>query len=759
MKNSNRTAEVRRARPRLPMTFSGVLALGIFTATAQQIAPAAPAFAEQTDSGQPVTAEGNPSLQVERDWVDNRWSRTDAGQFIASNIELSGGRIAKGLSIKIGNDEGAICFDTASCTLRAGWLGGFLRFSPARFGLIQAPRIAGEIMFATPNGPGWIGTSNRYTGLHLNGKRTVLEYTVDEMRVLDSPWLENHRDLKVFTRSLELAPCQRELKLVVAPRRAEISGPRSAGAIITQPTNVLAVAAVGAGVRLANEDSGLAVVFPPHAIPLSVKLLLWTGDRGLLPKFDELANAASEPEALSTLLQPGTARWWPELNTVGQRGIDTDILAVDTLTVPYENPWNALMFLAGVDFTPDGTAYVCTIHGDVWRVRGIDDSLRGLRWNRFATGLFQALGLKVRDGQVFVLGRDQITRLHDLNGDGEADFYENFCNLIETAPGHNYVTCLERDNAGNFYYVDPRGVHRISSDGRRKETLATGFRNPNGLGVSPDGAIITVAPQQGEWTPSSALCEIRAQGYYGHGGPKVTQDRPLGYNPPLCWIPHNVDNSSGSQVWVPPGQWGPLGGQMLHLLWGRCGLMLGLRDVVDGVAQGAVVPLPGRFLSGPNRGTFNPRDGHLYIAASTGWQTSAVKEGALQRVRFTGKPIYLPIAWHAHNNGLTLTFAQPLDRATAEDPGSYAIHQWNYRYAPQYGSKDWSVKNPDMEGRDEVSLKSARLLPDGKTVFLEIPGLRPVMQMEIKYNLDSAGGRPLRSQLWLTLNRLDAARQ
>ena len=24
------------------------------------------------------------------------------------------------------------------------------------------------------------------------------------------------------------------------------------------------------------------------------------------------------------------------------------------------------------------------------------------------------------------LGRDQITRLHDENGDGEADFYENF---------------------------------------------------------------------------------------------------------------------------------------------------------------------------------------------------------------------------------------------------------------------------------------------------------------------------------------------
>src|SRR5262249_37502424 len=139
----------------------------------------------------------------------------------------------------------------------------------------------------------------------------------------------------------------------------------------------------------------------------------------------------------------------------------------------------------------------------------------------------------------------------------------------------------------------------------------------------------------------------------------------------------------------------------------------------------------------------------------TGWQTSAVKDGALQRVRFTGQPVQLPIGWHAHSNGLTLTFSQPLARSAAEDPGSYAVQQWNYRYAAQYGSKDWSVANPQKEGRDSVEVKSTRLLPDGRTVFLEMPGLRPLMQMEIKYNLDTAEGKPMRGSLWLTLNKLD----
>jgi hypothetical protein len=297
------------------------------------------------------------------------------------------------------------------------------------------------------------------------------------------------------------------------------------------------------------------------------------------------------------------------------------------------------------------------------------------------------------------------------------------------------------------------------------ETLASGFRNPNGLGVSPDGNIITVAPQQGEWTPSSAIVEIKRGGYYGYGGPKVTPDRPLGYDPVLCWIPHSVDNSSGSQIWVPqrragvppaPADWGPLSGQLLHFSWGRCSTMLVLRDAVDGVPQGATVALPGRFLSGAMRGAFNPRDGHLYVVGSTGWQTSALKDGCFQRVRCTGKPLDVPVAWHAQSNGLTFTFAQPLDRETAEDAGSYGVEQWNYRYAAQYGSKDWSVAHPDQEGRDTVEVRSAKLLADGRTVFLEIPDLKPVMQLQVQYNLNAKEGASMRGKVYATINRVPA---
>ncbi|HEX7652142.1 MAG TPA: heme-binding domain-containing protein, partial [Verrucomicrobiae bacterium] len=338
------------------------------------------------------------------------------------------------------------------------------------------------------------------------------------------------------------------------------------------------------------------------------------------------------------------------------------------------------------------------------------------------------------------------------NKDGEADFYENFCDLIETSRnGHDYVTSLEKDRNGNFYFVDPVGAHRVSPDGSRMETLASGFRNPNGLGVDDSGSIITVAPQQGEWTPSSVICEIRSGGYYGYPGPKTTLERPLGFDPPLCYIPHSIDNSSGSQAWIPVGHWGVLGQQAIHLAWGRCTAMLLLRDTSSSIPQGATVPLPVHFLSGPDRAVFREADDSLYVVGSTGWQTSATKDGCFQRVRLTGKPVDVPVHWRAVEKGLQIASPMALDPKTAADPGSFSLKQWNYRYQAEYGSKDWSVAHPDKTGRDKLEVSAASLSRDGRTITLSA-AIQPVNQMEISYNVDTASGETLRGQLWLTLN-------
>jgi hypothetical protein len=154
------------------------------------------------------------------------------------------------------------------------------------------------------------------------------------------------------------------------------------------------------------------------------------------------------------------------------------------------------------------------------------------------------------------------------------------------------------------------------------------------------------------------------------------------------------------------------------------------------------------------RGAFSPRDGQLYVVGCQGWQTAAARDGSLQRVRWTGRKVALPVSWRAEEHALVLAFNEALDREIAEDTGSYAVQAWNYRYAAQYGSKDWSVAEADREGHDTWEVRAAELAPDGRTVRLEIPALRPVMQFELRFNLETTEAVPAAGELYGTLHHV-----
>jgi putative heme-binding domain-containing protein len=461
-----------------------------------------------------------------------------------------------------------------------------------------------------------------------------------------------------------------------------------------------------------------------------------------------VAPAAEHPLAAWT--HGGPAAWPEVFTTRGTRGT-TRPFAVDTIEAPFDNPWKAPLFFGDHDFTPDGDALLCTMQGDVWCVSGLDEDLASVRWRRVASGLHQALGLVVADGVAHVLGRDQITRLHDLNGDGEADFYECMSNAYRTSPaGHDFTCGLQRDAQGRFYTVSGKqGVLRISADGRQVEVLATGFRNADGLGLSPDG-VVTVPSSEGDWTPASMIAEIRPGGHYGAGGPRDGQTPDL----PLVYLPRGLDNSSGAQVFVPPGRWGPLQGQLLHFSHGAGTAFLVLRDRVDGQPQGAAVPLPIEFRSGSHRGRFHPRDGHLYVSGMGGWGTYTVADGSFQRVRYLEQDegATLPIAMHAHENGVLVTFSRPLEGTFAAEPRSHFAQAWNYRYGAGYGSPEFSTRHPGMPGHDPMAIRAAHVLDDGRSLFLELPDLQPVNQLHLHLGLRP--GQAL--DLFATVHRLAA---
>lgn len=472
-----------------------------------------------------------------------------------------------------------------------------------------------------------------------------------------------------------------------------------------------------------------------------------------------VAPAAQHP--LRQLTQGGAPQWPQQLETQIVPGGGRPY-AIDTISLPFENPWKTLLFCGDHDFLPDGSALICTMQGDVWHVSGLTEHAERptARWRRFASGLHHALGLVVADDGIYVQGRNQITRLHDLNHDGEADFYECFSQAYETSPaGHDFVCGLQRDAQGNFYTVSGnQGLLRISADGRRADVIATGFRNPDGLGMLPDGTL-TVPCSEGEWTPASMICAVRHSPtpssaaavrppFFGYRGPQGGQPPEL----PLAYVPRALDNSSGGQTCAAGDRWGPLQGQLLHFSFGAGTHFLVLRDEVEGQMQGAVVPLPGEFLSGAHRGRFNPRDGQLYVSGMAGWGTYTPDDGCFQRVRYTGDAVQLPVAFHVHQNGVSVTFSAPLDVGVAADARRHFAQCWNYRYSAAYGSPEFSTGHFGVRGHDVLRIASAHVLADPRTLFLELPDLQPVNQLHLRLST----GRDAAQDLFITVHKLDA---
>jgi glucose/arabinose dehydrogenase len=680
-----------------------------------------------------------PPMQPAAVVKPGRYALTDYGPFLSRSLGPANAPIAlTGHLLRLSNDS-FVCFDPRLLRVAAAWTGGFLSWPTEKDGVAGLPNVAGKLSFRNPAIPGWGDEKDprsfpgsplprergHWRGLYLHGKDAVLSYTVGGAEVLELHGMENG----AFTRTIEIKNLAAPIGVLVAPAGSDAGVLGEGAALVRRGENL---------VLEVRHSSRFKIAIPNRTV--------------------------AAPEPLEPLTRGGAPRWPEPVVTRGTLGKEPGAWQVDTLTVPYENPSNSYMRIVALDFFPDGRAAVATLDGDVWIVSGIDEKLETLTWKRFATGLYQPLGLRIVDGAIYALGRDQVTRLHDLNGDGEADFYENFNNdcLLGTSYGE-YAMDLQVGPDGDFFYTKagtmgygsatPHSgcVLRLSKDGSTLEVFAVGFRAPMGLCVGPDG-FITATDQQGNYMAECPIVRVRKGGSYGfvleHHPETKTQAR----EPAISWLPMDVDNSSGGQVWVTGDRWGPLRGRLLHTSYGQSKLLLTVLD--EAREQGGVVRFPLQFASGIMRAQFNPADGQLYVAGLRGWQTTAAKEGCLQRVRYTGKPALLPVSMKIRKTGIDLTFTDALDAETAGDPDSYSALWFNVVSTPDYGSPEFNATNPAKRGREKVAVTAAKLLADGKTVSLDLEGFRPVTNLIVKFSIRSAAGAKIHSEVFLTVNRL-----
>jgi len=665
-----------------------------------------------------------------------------------------------------------------------------------------------------------------YHGHYLDGNAATISYSIKGRNVLERPRLHRRDDFILIENTIWLAPSETtvtlyvvsgedanalgivpinssiyksEVKNDVALDHMVLAGNELNGSIDKFSTAAVAGDVTGCQWQVTS-DGKLCLHIDANDQDQTIRLLRYTGTGpDDLDKFRSYVNliiqngAATIPD-LHSVKNGGKSRWNKIMITKGildipnthydpieYRNEDADEFkayrkvamwankpyVVDDLPLPVDNPWNAWMRMSALDFFNDGRLVAATLGGDIWIVSGIDENLDNIRWKRYATGMFEPLGVKVIDNLVYVTCRDAIIRLHDLNNDGEADYYEDFFTDPDVSNGfHAFNFDLDTDSEGNLYYTkpgrytdysQPGALMKISPNGKNAEVVARGFRVPNGLGIDAKTNTIYISGQEGNWVPASKITILpQNDSEMPWFGVSQTREKVIDtFVQPIIWMPREFDNSTGAELVPDDERFGPLNGHLMHVSFGKGWMYYHIQEEIDGIVQASAIALPFQFDAGLQRLRQNPHDGQVYAVGLTGWDAeSTIRDGCLNRMRYTGNKAYLLKKTHVKANGVQLHFNFTLDKDYTENVTNYYVERWNYRWAPRYGSDHWSVKNPNKTGNDLVSVKKAVLSDDKQSVFLKMDDMQPVNQMLIRIDIRAEDATPYKESVYMTINKV-----
>jgi glucose/arabinose dehydrogenase/cytochrome c2 len=444
-------------------------------------------------------------------------------------------------------------------------------------------------------------------------------------------------------------------------------------------------------------------------------------------------------------------RRWPQTVTTRATLSKADTAFVnDSLALPTDNPWKRNVRLADIAFLNDqGDAMAVSFDGDVWKISGLKDDLQNITWQRFTSGLHEPMSIVSQPNGLFVFDRNGIWKLIDSDHDGEADVHEMFCNLFaQTAETREFPNSMKAGPDGALYISKggqegtTRGKHngtviRVAPDGKSIRVIGYGLRQPF-IGVHPVTGLVTASDQQGHYIPSTPLQIIRDHHFYGHLPTIADKEKyPESITEPLVWIPHPVNPSGATQVWLTGAKMGPLNDELIHIGYNRPEIFRVLMN--DKQTAAAVTSFSRDFDFGPINGQVNPADGQLYIIGFQVWGTTAKQLSGITRIRYTDKPRPLLKGITATDKGLLLKFNTPLDEKLATDPASYSAERWNYKRTPEYGSPH--LKLDGSTGQEWIVPSSAYLSKDGTSVLVGIPDMKAgIHQMRIGWGLKTADG-------------------
>ncbi len=431
-------------------------------------------------------------------------------------------------------------------------------------------------------------------------------------------------------------------------------------------------------------------------------------------------------------------------------------------TVPI--PQNIFLEVGGMTFLPDDELAVCTRRGEVWKISNpyMKNGAYPV-YRLYAQGLHEPLGLNYIDGELYVTQRAEITRLRDLDGDGEADEYKTIYSWPLSGNYHEYAYGPIKDRQGNLVVTLNLGwtgreeslskwhgwMLKITKDGHMKP-YATGLRSPAAFALNKDGDIF-YAENQGGWVGSGHITEINEGDFLGHpeglrwsdlpGSPvKLRMSDIPDTDEPKYDVAKRVPGLKSSSVWFPQsilgistsgilsyedkGKMGPFEGQLFVGDQGQSKIMRVDLEKINGVYQGVAFPFREGFSSGVLRLNWGS-DGSMFVGMTArGWGSTGGESYGLQHLVWNGKIPFEMKTVKAKPDGFEIEFTQPVDNKRAKDVSSYELTSFTYKYGHNYGSP--------VINEGDCPIKAIDVSPDGLKVRLVVDSLRLGYIHEIK---------------------------
>ncbi len=434
--------------------------------------------------------------------------------------------------------------------------------------------------------------------------------------------------------------------------------------------------------------------------------------------------------------------------TLAQRpATEEDYYRLITLPIPE----GVTLEVGGLAPMPDGRLAACTRRGEVWIIG--NPYMQGSRvptYKKFASGLHEPLGLMLHPkGYFLCTQRGEVTKLVDTDGDGQADEYSSFYKWPLSGNYHEYsygpvllpdgdmVITLNLDWIGFGASLAKWRGWMLKLDQKGNMTpWATGLRSPAGFGVLRDGSIF-YTENQGDWVGSGRMTHLAKGDFAGNpaglrwsgepGSPLSLKpgDVPSTGKPmhdvaktvphlkvPAVWFPHTLMGISTSDFKedTTNGAFGPFSGQVFVGDQGHSKIMRVALEKVAGEWQGACFPFREGFQSGIIRTAWG-LDGSMFVGmTSRGWASTGKAPYGIQRLVWTGKTPFEMKTIRSMPDGFLIEFTLPVDRKTAENPDSYSLNSFTYKYHRTYGSP--------IDGAKAVPIRGIMVAADGLSVRL-----------------------------------------